>query len=112
MAHQKINFLPIWQEIDIMLTYKNNNSNSNYPSFLLQNDFLKNWVAILVYKDFWYQELTRDTTLLCDMTSKMKFYYMTYVFMGQDRAFALDGYVGCGHFFIWQSKGKEVSAPD
>ena len=28
--------------------------------FLLQSDFLKTQVLILVYKDFWYQELTNQ----------------------------------------------------
>ena len=36
-------------------------------------------MPILAYKDFWYKELT-DAALLCDVTSKMQLYYMTYVY--------------------------------
>ena len=34
--------------------------NSKYSLFLLQSDFLENQVPILVYKDFWYQELSNQ----------------------------------------------------
>ena len=34
------------------------NNSSNYVPFLLQGNFFKNQVPILVYKDSWYQELT------------------------------------------------------
>ena len=36
------------------------NNNSNCLPFVLQSDFLKNQVLILVYKDFWYQKLTNQ----------------------------------------------------
>ena len=39
-------------------THKKNSS--NYPRFLLQSDFYKNLVPILVYKNFWCQELTNQ----------------------------------------------------
>ena len=66
----------------------------NYLLCLLQRDFVKNQVPILVYKDFWYQELINqsDESLLCDMTNKMQIYCMTYIFVVQDRAFTIDGY--------------------
>ena len=44
----------------------------------------------------------------------MQLYCMTCLFMVYGTAFTPGGYwcVGCCHFLIWQSKGKEVSAPD
>lgn len=50
---------------------------------------------------------------LCDMANKMQLYYMTYIFMVQNREFTLDGYccVGYCHFLL-EPKGKEVSGPD
>ena len=41
--------------------------NSNYLPFELQCDFLKNQVPILVYKDFWRQELTNQIQPYCRM---------------------------------------------
>ena len=56
-------FLLIWQKIDIIFIDLQKNNNSNYLPFLLPSDFLKNQVPILVFKDFWYQEITNQTQL-------------------------------------------------
>ena len=72
---------------------------------------LKNQVSIPVYtctSGFLVLRINQsDATLLCGLTNKMQFYYMTYilnicVFMVPDRAFAWDGYccVGWCHCFI------------
>lgn len=37
------------------------NGNSNYLTFTLQSDILKNQMPVLLHKDFWYQELTNQT---------------------------------------------------
>ena len=42
-----------------MLIDLQKNNNSNYLPFLLQSDFMRNQVTMLVCKDFWYEELTR-----------------------------------------------------
>ena len=42
-------------------TINNNNNSSNYQHFFSQSDFLKNQALILLYKGFWYQELTNQT---------------------------------------------------
>ena len=46
-----------------------------------QSDFFKHQVPILVY----IRINQSDTTLLCDVTNEMQLYYMTHVFMVQDR---------------------------
>ena len=70
MQHAKIVFLPIWQTIGIVFIYLHNNynNNDNYLPFLLQSDFLNSQVPVLVYKDFWYWELT----------NQMQTYYATW----------------------------------
>ena len=47
------------------------------------------------------------------MFNKMQLYYLTYIFMVQDRAFTPDSYccVGCCHFFYLTVKGKRGQWP-
>ena len=59
---KKYFFLLMWQKIRYNFDwFTKRGKKSNYLSFLLQNDFFKSQVPILVYKDFWYQELTNWT---------------------------------------------------
>ena len=85
------------------------NNTSSYQTFLSQNEFLKNQVSNLIYKDLCYQS---DATLLYDVTNKIQLYYMTYLFMVQDRVFTVEGYwyFGCCHF-LFDSLREKKSVP-
>ena len=79
----------------ILIDLQNSKNNSNYLPFLLQNDFLKIQVPILVYKDFWYQELTDQIQPYCetDVANKMQPPCMTYILMVQETTFTPDAIV-------------------
>ena len=99
----EIYFLPIWWKIGIVLIDLEKYNNSNYPTpFLLQSDFLENQVPMLIYKDFWYQELT----------DKMQLYYRTYIFIVQDGIHVdVCRWVHCCHCLLLDNLREERSVP-
>ena len=111
--HTKNIFLPIWYKIRHKFDWFTKNIIVITYSFCSKVTFLKIRCLYLYVWISGTKDWPSDATLLCNMTNKMRLCYMTYIY-GSRKSIQTGQLLLCWllPFFFWQSKGKEVSAPD